>query len=85
MNCDDKHSSFDAANAGVHLSKADDIHRLLTEPGKGTPSVGGVGLRESHVLEVLYNNGNRNVSRGYLIPSEMDSGCHLLSSFCSPH
>lgn len=83
MNCDDKYSSFDAVNVGVYFSKVDDIYRFFIELGKGIFFVGGVGLRESYVFEVFYNNGNRNVLRGYLILSEMDLGCYLLSSFCS--
>lgn len=56
-----KHSCFDAANAGVYFSNANDIHRFgFTEPGKEIPSVSGVRRKESHALEVFYNSDKCN-------------------------
>lgn len=55
-----KHSCFDAANAGVNFSHVKDIHCLGSLSQQEDPLCEWVEQEKSQALKVFYDNGNRN-------------------------
>ena len=83
---DNKHSCFDAANAGVCLSNSNDTHRLgLLNQARRFPLRIAWQRKQAIPLRFPTIMGIGAVSYSYSIPSERDSGCHILSTFFSPH
>lgn len=67
VNYDNKHSCFDAANAGVHFSNVNDIHRLGLLNQQGDSLCEWAEQEESQALKVFYNNGNCNSAMFHVV------------------
>lgn len=83
-----KHSCSDAANAGVHFSNANDTHYFcLLNLARRFPLWVEWGREKAMPWRFSTTEAVTTVpcSCSYLIPSELNSGCLLLSAFCSPH